>query len=182
LYGSRLNKPSICPWVASRADAEPISCPNGTFSTRSSTPLDMHPDHGGGLCQRGPRSPCFSCHATQPGPSEREFFIDNRLVRIHFIIVMLRWIGLAPWEFEFPSPGSLTSTFLGPSDEPSRPSFSTCSVHMTSRGSGGSARKINSQLPRYRGTSLIRNCLLLGPYSRTMPRAPRWSYGGGSFL
>jgi len=34
------------------------------------------------------------------------------LVRIHFIIVMIRWIGLAPWEFEFPFAGSLTSTFL----------------------------------------------------------------------
>jgi len=44
---------------------------------------------------------------------EREFFIDNLLVRIHFIIVMIRWTGLAPWEFEFPFPGSLTSTFLG---------------------------------------------------------------------
>jgi len=44
---------------------------------------------------------------------EREFFIDNRLVRIHFIIVMIRWIGLAPWEFEFTFPGSLTSTFPG---------------------------------------------------------------------
>ena len=42
----------------------------------------------------------------------REFFlIDNLLVRIHFIIVMIRWTGLAPWEFEFPLPGSLTSTF-----------------------------------------------------------------------
>ena len=39
-------------------------------------------------------------------------FIDNLLVRIHFIIVMIRWTGLAPWEFEFPFPGSLTSTFL----------------------------------------------------------------------
>ena len=28
---------------------------------------------------------------------------------------------------------------------------------------------------RYRGTSLIRNCLLPGPYSRTIPRALRWS-------
>ena len=28
---------------------------------------------------------------------EREFFIDNLLVRIHFIIVMIRWTGLAPW-------------------------------------------------------------------------------------
>ena len=44
---------------------------------------------------------------------EREFFIDNLLVRIHLIIVIIRWIGLAPWEFELPFPGSLTSTFLG---------------------------------------------------------------------
>jgi len=43
---------------------------------------------------------------------EREFFIGNQLVPIHFIIVMIRWTGLAPWEFEFPFPGSLTSTFL----------------------------------------------------------------------
>ena len=26
--------------------------------------------------------------------SERDFFIDNLLVRIHFIIVMIRWTGL----------------------------------------------------------------------------------------
>ena len=43
---------------------------------------------------------------------EREFFIDNLLIRIHFIIVMIRWTGLAPWEFEFSFPGSLTSTIL----------------------------------------------------------------------
>jgi len=43
---------------------------------------------------------------------EREFFLDNLLVRIHLIIVMMRWPGLTPWEFEFPFPGSLTSTFL----------------------------------------------------------------------
>ena len=35
---------------------------------------------------------------------EREFLIDNLLVRIHIIIVMIRWTGLAPWEFEFPAP------------------------------------------------------------------------------
>jgi len=45
-------------------------------------------------------------------PGEREFFIDNLLVRIHFIIMMIRWTGLAPWEFEFPFPGSLIYTFL----------------------------------------------------------------------
>ena len=30
---------------------------------------------------------------------EREFFIDNLLVRIHFIIVMIRWTGLASGYF-----------------------------------------------------------------------------------
>ena len=30
---------------------------------------------------------------------EREFFIDNLLVRIHFIIEMIWWTGLVPWEF-----------------------------------------------------------------------------------
>ena len=43
---------------------------------------------------------------------ERDFFIDNLLIRIHFSIVMIRWTGLAPWVYEFPFPGSLTSTFL----------------------------------------------------------------------
>ena len=43
---------------------------------------------------------------------ERDFFTDNLLVRVHFIIVIIRWTGLAPWEFEFPFPGSLASTFL----------------------------------------------------------------------
>ena len=28
---------------------------------------------------------------------ERELVIDNLLVRIHFIIVIIRWTGLAPW-------------------------------------------------------------------------------------
>jgi len=47
------------------------------------------------------------------GQREREFFIDNLLVRIQFIIEMVWWTGLAPWEFEFPFPGSLISTCLG---------------------------------------------------------------------
>ena len=34
----------------------------------------------------------------------------------------------------------------------------------------------------YRGTSLIRNSTPLEPYSRNMPRALRWSQGGGLFL
>ena len=57
---------------------------------------------GGGRLRRPPRA----------GAPQRQFFIDNLLVRIHFIIEMIRWTGLAPWEFELPFPGSLTSTFL----------------------------------------------------------------------
>ena len=41
----------------------------------------------------------------------------NLLVRIHFIIVMIRWTSLAPWDFEFPFPGSLTSTFQTAADQ-----------------------------------------------------------------
>ena len=51
-------------------------------------------------------------------PKERELFIDNLLVRIQFIIMVIRWTGLAPWEFEFPFPGSLTSTCPRPIGSP----------------------------------------------------------------
>ena len=47
------------------------------------------------------------------GLDEGWIFIDNLLVRIHFIIVMIWWTGLASWEFEFPFPGSRTSTSPG---------------------------------------------------------------------
>ena len=53
---------------------------------------------------------------------ERHFFveilflerilIDNLLVRIHFIIAMIRWTGLAPRELKCPLPDSFKSTFL----------------------------------------------------------------------
>ena len=49
--------------------------------------------------------------APSPG-AEREFFIDNLLVLVHFIIEMIWWTGLATLEFEFPFRGSLISTFL----------------------------------------------------------------------
>ena len=32
---------------------------------------------------------------------EREFFVDNLLVRLHFNIEMIWWTGLAPLGFEF---------------------------------------------------------------------------------
>ena len=49
---------------------------------------------------------------SSPAQGERERVVDNPLVRIHFIIVMIWWTGLAPWEFEYPFPGSLICTFL----------------------------------------------------------------------
>ena len=42
----------------------------------------------------------------------KESFVDNLLGRIHFIIEMIWWTDLAPWEFEFPFPGSRISTFV----------------------------------------------------------------------
>ena len=36
----------------------------------------------------------------------KRFFFLTLLVRIHLIIVMIRWTGLAPWEFEIPFPGA----------------------------------------------------------------------------
>ena len=47
-----------------------------------------------------------------PCTRERQSFIDNLLVRIHCMIVVIRWTGLAPWVLAFPFPGSLASTFL----------------------------------------------------------------------
>ena len=33
---------------------------------------------------------------TDVAKTDREFLIDNLLVQIHFIILTIRWIGLAP--------------------------------------------------------------------------------------
>ena len=41
------------------------------------------------------RSRLVSPGHENPHP-EKEFFVDNLLVRIHLIIVMVRWTGLAP--------------------------------------------------------------------------------------
>ena len=61
----------------------------------------------------------LGCHASpkvnthrpkSTGTREREFFVENLQVRIHFNIEKLWWTGLAQREFEFPLPGSLIST------------------------------------------------------------------------
>ena len=60
------------------------------------------------------------------------------------------------------------------------------SLDAVSESLGLSRSTIKAVAPRplclYRGTSLIRNALLLGPYSRTVFRVLWWSYGGGGFL
>ena len=38
--------------------------------------------------------------------------LDNLLIRIYFVIVIISCTGLAPRAFEFPFPGSLTSSYL----------------------------------------------------------------------
>ena len=54
---------------------------------------------------KDPRSPKLSLYGLLRLPArEGELFIDNLLVRIHFIIVMIRWTGLAPWESALPAP------------------------------------------------------------------------------
>ena len=62
------------------------------------------------------------CHPAVLSMTEKELLIGNLLVRIHFIIETIWWTGLAPWELEFPFPGSRTSTFLAPLREV----FSSC--------------------------------------------------------
>ena len=46
--------------------------------------------------------------------TERDFFVANLLVRIHLIVEMISADRLcaAPWELEFPFPGSMISNFL----------------------------------------------------------------------
>ena len=51
------------------------------------------------------------------GHPKRKYIIDKLLVRIHFFIEMIWWSGLAPWECEFPFPGSLISDLGHPHGE-----------------------------------------------------------------
>ena len=88
--------------------APPLDHQSPRFDHQDSARASSAPPRRGGSpsCWRRQR-------VLHPSPCLLEsFFIDNLLVRIHFIIVMIRWTGLAPWELELPFPGSLTSTFL----------------------------------------------------------------------
>jgi hypothetical protein len=52
--------------------------------------------------------------------TEREASIDDLLVQIHFVTEMIRWTGLAPWEFEFPFTGSLGEKVVGEGGQSSK--------------------------------------------------------------
>ena len=62
----------------------------------------------GGKMERERERPCIPSGqiwlfplGSKAGQGERELFIDNLLVRIHFIIEVIWWTGLALWKFEF---------------------------------------------------------------------------------
>ena len=77
------------------------------------------------LARRVVRQCPFRC-----GVSEREFFIDNLLVRIHYIIVMIKWTGLALRSFtqvtvsHFPCRFLQKSLWLVPGEGCSKVNFS----------------------------------------------------------
>ena len=66
----------------------------GAFSCKCGTPVPH-----GWAPHEGPRGG----HAPVPEssrPGESELFLDNLLVRIHLVIEMCWWAGLAPWDFD----------------------------------------------------------------------------------
>ena len=111
-----------------------------------------------------------------PSRREREFFLDNLLVRIHLIIVMTRWTGPVPWEFELSFPGSLASTFLGEGNNLNR--FKQALPGNASRLFVPSLFRVRLAQGVYRGTSLIRTPPPLGPLQVPGHRATVGSWGG----
>jgi len=55
-------------------------------------------DESGRRFERPRARPAAEHDSASAASAARESFI----VRIHFIIAMIRWTGLAPWEFQFP--------------------------------------------------------------------------------
>ena len=143
---------------------------------------------GGGVASALSRREGGAGTAKPRTPRERDFFIDNRPVRIHFIIEMIWWTSLAPWQLELPFPGSLISTFLARTPKPYRvtslvrrrtplqgvfahkklPPLGPYSrpVPRVLGGSKGVERFVMSEVPLHRVTSLVRRRTPLGPCKR----------------
>ena len=100
-------------------------------------------------------------------------FIDNLLVRIRFVVEVIWWTGLAPWEFEFPFPGSLISTFLVRARKlcsAGDPLHHSTPNTVEPMARGGLVLHDNRGGRVHRGTSLTRKRTPLSPYCRPMPR------------
>ena len=76
--------------IATGAVCTPLACPLllHTKKMRSGYESQYQETHGE---KEGEREA-----SSAPSPAGREFFIDNLLVRDHFMIEMIRWAGLAP--------------------------------------------------------------------------------------
>ena len=64
---------------------------------------------------------CTQTAVPKRNPRNQVHPFHQSAIRIHFVIVMTWWMGLAPWEFEFPFPGSLISVYLPTSGTPILP-------------------------------------------------------------
>jgi len=94
---------------AAGAQREPAGSPMATQGEGEGRNLTKSRPAGRSRSPRPVRSPATPGAARGAKPtSVRPACPDNLLVRIHCIIVMIMWTGLAPWEFEFPFSGSLT--------------------------------------------------------------------------
>jgi len=98
---------------------DPASEPLHILETRDPNPEGAGPADAAGAVQAPQQGDAqlhprlhFDRERGRPRYPERVFSIDNLLVRIHLIVEMIWWTGLAPWEFEFPFSGSLVCTFL----------------------------------------------------------------------
>ena len=97
---------------------------------------------------------------------ERDLFIDNLLVRIQLIIVMIRWAGLVPWEFEFPFEFVWQERVRAVKE---------------AKEEAERAAEVALQLNIERYNTICSPPTLLGSYSKTVPRPIWWSWREGGF-
>ena len=78
---------------------------------------------------------CSTNRPSVPGlQGGRELCIDNLLVRIHFMIMMIRWTGLASWELKFLFPGRTYVSATAPAgiSHPIQELHRTCAMNRPS--------------------------------------------------
>ena len=113
---------------------------------------------------------------------ERDFFTDNLLVQVHFIILIIWWTGLAPWELEFPFPhSSHQPSALNPHSPPSgttlNPHPSTLSLEPSTLNLVEGLVTCCLSLPRSLSLSLSLCLSLCLPPSLSPRVRPAWTQG-----